>query len=261
MGKINKNDLSVEIFKHISEVVINIKEFGAKGDGVSDDTKAIQDALKVALIKGSVNIHFPKGTYMVDGELSIYHNTYLKLDDNAIIRRIKSRGFLINGDWQGDTQYGNICIDGGIWDADNNHTAYDGCAHFTFGNADNFIIKNAKFLNNHGNHVLDIAGCHNVIVDNCQFLNFWRNPSGERDYVEAIQLAPFTQSGQPNWDESSYNFRQCENVAVSNCVFGKSDDIKSNYESWAVGIGNHGDHNPHDDVSKNIFIDNCVFNE
>ena len=255
-------DRRMEILESIDiQDFINVKDFGAKGDGISDDTTAIQKALKIALTEGYVNIYFPKGVYMINGRLAVYHNTYLKLDSDAVIRRIDEGGFLSNGEPKGDVQYGNIYIDGGIWDADNNHTQFAGCVHFSLGNADNFVIKNAKFLNNHGNHVLDIAGCHNVIIDNCQFLNLWRDPNGIRDYVEAVQLAPFNPLGQTDWAESSYNYRQCENIIVSNCIFGKSEDIKSNYESWATGIGNHGDQNPHGSVTKNIFIENCVFNE
>lgn len=43
--------------------VINVKEFGAKGDGVSDDTAAIQAAIKAATT--GTTISFPSGTYLV----------------------------------------------------------------------------------------------------------------------------------------------------------------------------------------------------
>ncbi|MBD1381027.1 glycosyl hydrolase family 28-related protein [Metabacillus arenae] len=53
-------------------IVINVKNYGAKGDGVSDDTAAIQSALK----DGADNkIYFPEGEYKISKELHISDNT------------------------------------------------------------------------------------------------------------------------------------------------------------------------------------------
>ncbi len=42
----------------------NIKTFGAKGDGVSLDTKAINDAIDAAANAGGGTVYFPAGTYL-----------------------------------------------------------------------------------------------------------------------------------------------------------------------------------------------------
>ncbi|MCI0591184.1 MAG: Ig-like domain-containing protein, partial [Gammaproteobacteria bacterium] len=52
--------------------VVNVKSFGAKGDGVTDDTAAIQQAITQTLgtHSGSNNIiYFPNGTYLVSNRL------------------------------------------------------------------------------------------------------------------------------------------------------------------------------------------------
>ena len=49
--------------------VLNVKEFGAKGDGVTDDTKAIQAALN-AYPNGGRIIYLPNGTYLISETLS-----------------------------------------------------------------------------------------------------------------------------------------------------------------------------------------------
>ena len=47
----------------IAGAPVNVKDFGAAGDGVTDDTAAIQGAIGT----GDVSLYFPIGTYMVDG--------------------------------------------------------------------------------------------------------------------------------------------------------------------------------------------------
>jgi hypothetical protein len=49
--------------------VLNVKDFGAKGDGVTDDTAAIQAALN-AYPNGMRIIYLPNGTYLVSGTLT-----------------------------------------------------------------------------------------------------------------------------------------------------------------------------------------------
>lgn len=53
-----------------SEKVINVKDMGAKGDGTTDDTRAIQRALDNAHA-GFKTIYFPAGTYRVTGTLTL----------------------------------------------------------------------------------------------------------------------------------------------------------------------------------------------
>lgn len=57
---------------------INVKWFGAKGDGVTDDTVAIQKALDYVRDKGGGIIYFPDGKYMLYERLYIYTGTTLQ---------------------------------------------------------------------------------------------------------------------------------------------------------------------------------------
>lgn len=66
--------------------VINVKDFGAIGDGVADDTEAIQNALNAAavfkdtILEDSMNyvqncVFFPAGTYIISGTLFVGEGT------------------------------------------------------------------------------------------------------------------------------------------------------------------------------------------
>ena len=221
--------------ERLKGIIINVKDYGAKGDGSSIDKDSIQSVLDLALTRESLTVYFPAGKYVLNGPMQVYSNTHLILDEQAIITRQQHGALLMNGEYEGDIQYGNIHIEGGIWDAHNIVNEYSGSVHFVLGNADNITINNCVFMNNHGNHALDIAGCENVTVRDCSFIGQLPDPNTSRYYVEAIQIAEFTEEGQPAWGDG-WNNRPCKNVLIDNCFFDKNykDERFSGYGS-AVG--------------------------
>jgi hypothetical protein len=49
---------------------VSVKYFGAMGDGVTDDTAAIQSGLRAACVSGgNPHLHFPAGTYNISASL------------------------------------------------------------------------------------------------------------------------------------------------------------------------------------------------
>jgi len=122
---------------------VSVKDFGAVGDGVTDDTAAIQAALDIT---GKILI--PKGSYKTTSQLIIKSNTHLLLDKNAIILRawsggsgvrpdnctIKNENALSNSELTVDpgpavisTFDTNIHIEGGQWGhLNNDSTTYNG---------------------------------------------------------------------------------------------------------------------------------------
>jgi hypothetical protein len=56
----------------------NVKSFGAAGDGVSDDTAAIQAALDHVETVGGGALYFPEGVYVVSSYLTVHPRTYIR---------------------------------------------------------------------------------------------------------------------------------------------------------------------------------------
>jgi hypothetical protein len=54
----------------ITGAPINIKDFGAVGDGVADDTAAIQAAINATLVPSGGSLYFPTGTYRITASLT-----------------------------------------------------------------------------------------------------------------------------------------------------------------------------------------------
>lgn len=83
------------IYKHYQTVptMINVKDFGAKGDGISDDTLSIQTALNTGT-KKKLTIYFPAGTYIVNpnATLTLKSNTSITGDGaESVIKADKSK--------------------------------------------------------------------------------------------------------------------------------------------------------------------------
>jgi hypothetical protein len=52
------------------DLVINVKDYGAKGDGVTDDIASINSAI-AAIPAGGATLYFPRGNYLISGTVTI----------------------------------------------------------------------------------------------------------------------------------------------------------------------------------------------
>lgn len=61
---------------------LNVRDFGAKGDGVSDDTRPVQRALDAAFSRQQA-LHFPAGTYRFDTLSTQWHPAFLSIGQDG----------------------------------------------------------------------------------------------------------------------------------------------------------------------------------
>ena len=72
-----------------SDLIFNVKDMGAKGDGNTDDTKAIQSAMDKA--EGSAGtVLVPAGTYLINAETSLKlgNDMTFKMEEGAMLKAI-----------------------------------------------------------------------------------------------------------------------------------------------------------------------------
>lgn len=66
---------------------LNVKDYGAKGDGATDDTAAINATITDAKSKGIATVIFPKGTYIITGSIDLQFATNINIvGDQATIK-------------------------------------------------------------------------------------------------------------------------------------------------------------------------------
>ena len=65
LKKIKKSDLAISLAHGY-----NVKDYGAKGDGSTDDTSSINSALSAVIANGSGILYFPAGKYIITSSLS-----------------------------------------------------------------------------------------------------------------------------------------------------------------------------------------------
>lgn len=120
---------------------VNVREIGAVGDGVADDTAAIQRALD----GGRRTVVIPAGQYQITGTLRIDSHTTIKADAEATIRLADGAGtdvdvfLLANREFhEGNT---HITVEGGVWDGNAKHNprGREGDPKGYTGSAINFI--------------------------------------------------------------------------------------------------------------------------
>ena len=73
----------------------NIKMYGVKGDGITDDTEQIQSALS-----DGGSFYFPDGDYMISDTISINNSVDIEFSDNAVIHYTgEGSAFYFSGDY------------------------------------------------------------------------------------------------------------------------------------------------------------------
>ncbi len=231
---------------------MNVKvDFGAFGDGIHDDTEALQTALD-----SRDEIFFPKGIYKITACLIFYGEQNLLFENGAVLKRFnpEQKYLLANFTTPEKGEYSsceNVVIDGATFDGneeiDFKTTMLNTC------HAKNIIVKNCRFLNGHTWHYFEINSSQNVKVENCIFESSYGGNSfrGEQIQLDFAKIGNYGPIFNYKNEEIKFNPDNtvCRNIEITNC----------NFYSYGVApaIGNHIDA-PHHNVKihRNTFVGN-----
>lgn len=200
--------------------VVYPHQFGAVGDGVADDSAAVQAAVDYLNVRGG-------GVLAYDPKVGagVYRQMWVRLGPNITVEgngaTVKSgAGIVFFGGSQGSTGYG-----GYTHDLTFRNITFRGdfaagiLCKLMFHHTENLLIENCRFIEaTRSSHAIDMGGCRNVIIRGCTFSG--HDPVGS-DYSEAIQLDHSTANGMnnPTGEEGTYDGLPCVNVTVENCTF------------------------------------------
>lgn len=186
---------------------LDVTDFGAKGDGRTDDTKAIQSAINYIAEMGGGTLYFPAGIYMISNQ---------KIPGKAIAIKLQSHVELV-GDKKGNSvlkllpnqpNFSRILTSDKAINWKIKRLILDG----------NFLAQPNPLNPNEHLGGLFIDQSSNIVVDSCKFINTGGDGIGMRG-VSKIKISnSYFNGNRRNGLTLGSGF---SDVNVSNCYFGK----------------------------------------
>lgn len=129
----------------ISGAFSNVKDFGAVGDGIADDTTAIQ-----AAHDAGISVYYPSGTYLLSDRITLSSDASVFLSSDVTVKQGADNKAIFYA-----LSKSNIFIDGG------------GATFQGFGNYSNAWTGNSG----HEDRALNFTSCTNISVSNLRIID------------------------------------------------------------------------------------------
>lgn len=257
----------------------NVTGYGAKGNGVTDDAKAIQRAIDACSASGGGSVVFPSGKTFMAGPLHLKSNVDLHLQPNSVLLANPDEAVYTESAFRGNRGEGMMWISGkdiqnisitGRGRIDGNGVAFmgrelddsyelkpvtdfDPRPHvLTLVNASNVKI-NGVTISNSAYWTVHLVGCYDVAISDLSLLNNLKIRNGDGidiDHSRKVRISNcFIESGDDciclkNRREYE-EYGPCEDVVVTNCIMTS--------RSCAVKIGSENM-----DAIRRVLFDNCI---
>ena len=243
---------------------MNVRDFGAVGDGAVLDTAAVQKAIDTCATGNGGTVHLGPGIYLC-GSLHLKSGVFLHLDAGATLKGSKNNadydppeklGFPNGADdetslfhysllWAEDAERLGITGEGTI---DSNYDDRHGPKTIALKRCRFVDIKGVR-LCNAPNYNISLLGTDNVNIDGVTILNGYADGI-DPDACHNVRIANCHIESRDDAIVLKTSFalgerRSCENVSVTNCF------LASQANCFAVGTETGGD-------VKSVTVDNCV---
>ena len=243
---------------------LNVRDYGAKGDGVTKDTAAIQAAIDAAEKQGGGEVHIPPGRY-ISGTIRLKNNVTLYLEagatlaespDNEDFDKYEELPFKSVSDNETTYfHYGLVTADGvhnigivGEGTIDGNRTHRRGPKTIALKSSQYITIQGIT-VQNSPNYSVSFWGCDYVNVIGVTVLNSYADgidPDSSR-YVRIANC--YVESADdaicPKASPSMGYARPTEHLTVTNCV------LRTNANNFKFGTESSGDF-------KNVTVSNVT---
>ncbi|MBM3128472.1 MAG: glycoside hydrolase family 28 protein [Chloroflexi bacterium] len=256
----------------------NIRDYGARGDGATLDTRALQSAIDAAAQTGGGTILVPAGQY-VTGSIFLRDNTTLYLDAGAVLLGSENAADypIVTARWEGVTQDTHAPL---IAAENARNIALVGRGTIDGRGAIWWQKHRAKTLDAPRPRLISFSSCSNVLIEGVTLINSpaWTINPVRCENVTVNQVTIINPPDSPNTD--GINPDSSRNVHISNCHVDVGDDcvtIKSGIETESPGlrvpcenitvtnctmVHGHGGVVIGSEMSggvRNVVISNCVF--
>ncbi|ANQ49188.1 glycoside hydrolase family 28 protein [Flammeovirga sp. MY04] len=196
----------------------SIFDFGAKGDGIALDTKAVQKAIDTCNAEGGGKVIIPSGKIVLIGTIYLKDNVTLYLENGAILRGspdINQYALDTHKNMYKDEPHMDRCL---IFAKNAHHFSIEGNGTIDGnGHPKNFNNKTGRPM------LIRFLECSNIKMRNVNLIHpaAWTSAwiNCDEIVVEGILI-----ESRVNHNGDGLDFDGCKNVMVSNCSFDTSDD-------------------------------------
>jgi Pectate lyase superfamily protein len=224
---VTSEDLPLTNLKNLFPDWINVKSYGATGNGTTDDSAAIKAAIaqaqtNVVTGSGGVTVFFPQGKYLINSELAISQPIRLTGDGATILTNsnaaINFGNNYISAASSGSTTVG-LEIDHLVFDVTGNHVFYNI-------NWNKFRIHDCRFVQRSSNFAIfySVTTSNNWLtglIDNCVFRVY-----GSPRSIGAIHFLSSIGGG-------------IAFITFLNCLFQNNDKDNTQYQIYIEATSTH----------------------
>lgn len=221
------------------ENVYNVKDYGAKGDGVTDDTDAIREAIGDAAYTGGT-VLLENGVFY-SGQITLYSDMTLFIDESAtIFANIDREVYTID---KPENWYNNKFMGRGIIRFKDSKNVRITGGGTIFGNG--FYARNQNDPSNQRPCTIFFDTCEDVYIENINMVQspYWTLVPFQSNGI-TIRNVSITNHVAPNRDGiDPFN---CSNITVENCKVIAGDDAFCSKSTSMF-------------PSRNVEVYNCMF--